>query len=111
MADDPHIHVDSKMARGGAATRDLMASTFGLAGDLPSTVTTGCGLQVPYAMTSPHPKSVTCLPCREYASNEHRRLADMVENLGTMPGSPITPADAEQAAAAHRTLAKNFSDM
>lgn len=62
-------------------------------------------------MTSPHPKSVTCLPCREYASNEHHRLADMVENLGTMPGSPITPTDAKQAATAHRALAKNFSDM
>ncbi|MEO3826902.1 hypothetical protein [Actinomadura sp. B10D3] len=110
MTGDPHIHVDSKMGRGEAATRGILASTFGLAGDLPSTVTTGCGLRVPYVMTSPHPESVTCLPCREYASNEHRRLAEMVEKLGTMPGSPISPADAAQAATAHRTLARNFSD-
>jgi hypothetical protein len=32
---DPHIHVESRVVRGGAAVRDMLASTFGLAGDLP----------------------------------------------------------------------------
>ncbi|MGP4091319.1 hypothetical protein [Streptomyces sp. KR55] len=60
---DPHVHVESKVVQGDAAVRNLMASTFGLAGDLPSHVTTGCGLRVPYAMTSPRPDRVTCLAC------------------------------------------------
>ncbi|MFJ2197482.1 hypothetical protein ACWGK6_29865 [Streptomyces violaceusniger] len=41
--DDPHIHVEPKVVRGVAAVRDMMASTFGLAGDLPSRIATGCG--------------------------------------------------------------------
>jgi hypothetical protein len=48
---DPHIHVDVKF-RGDVVVRDVLASTFGLAADLPATVTTGCDLRVPPAMTS-----------------------------------------------------------
>jgi recombinational DNA repair protein (RecF pathway) len=107
--DDPHIHVESKVGHGEAAARDLLASTFGLAGDLPSVVTTGCGVRVPYAMTSPRPDRVTCLACREHARSEHLRLADQVERLSRMPGSVIATDQAKQAADRHRALADRFS--
>ncbi|MBT2421880.1 hypothetical protein J7F01_14730 [Streptomyces sp. ISL-22] len=107
---DPHIHVESKVVHGDAAVRNVVASTFGLAGDLPSLVTTGCGLQVPYAMASPRPDKVTCLACREHARREHLRFAEWTERLGTMPGSTISPAQAKQAADRHRELAEKFAD-
>ena len=107
--DDPHIHVEEKAVRGEAAVRNMLASTFGLAGDLPSTVATGCGLRVPYVMTSPRPDRVTCLACREHARTEHLRFADEIERIGTLPGSPVTSAEARQAAARHRALAERFS--
>ncbi|WP_181768913.1 hypothetical protein [Streptomyces albidus (ex Kaewkla and Franco 2022)] len=109
-ADDPHIHVEANAVQGRGAARDIMASTFGLAGDLPSVVTTGCGLRAPYAMTSPRPDRVTCLPCREHARDEHLRLAEMAERLGGMPGSTVSPAQAKLAADRHRDLAERFSD-
>ncbi|GAB2579002.1 hypothetical protein GCM10027168_09830 [Streptomyces capparidis] len=107
--DDPHIHVESKVVRGDAAVRNVMASTFGLVGDLPSRVVTGCGLRVPYAMTSPRPDRVTCLACREHARREHLRFAEEVERLSRMPGSTIGPAQGKQAADRHRDLARRFS--
>ncbi|MGH3390607.1 MAG: hypothetical protein ACRDOO_17205 [Actinomadura sp.] len=97
------------MIHGDAAVRNMLASTFGLAGDLPSLVTTGCGLRVPYAMTSPRPENVTCLACREHARLEHLRLAEQVERLGSMPGSTISTDQAKQAADRHRDLAERFS--
>ncbi|MFF7276500.1 hypothetical protein [Streptomyces griseorubiginosus] len=106
---DPHIHVEVKVVRGEAAVRTMLAATFGLAGDLPSVVATGCGVRVPYAMTSPRPDRVTCLACREYARAEHLRFADDIERIGSLPGSSVTPAAARQAAARHRTLAERFS--
>jgi hypothetical protein len=106
--DDPHIHVESKVIHGDAAVRNMLASTFGLAGDLPSLVTTGCGLRVPYAMTSPRPENVTCLACREHARLVHLRLAEQVERLGAMPGSTIGFDQAKLAAARHRDLAERF---
>ncbi|MFD0417928.1 hypothetical protein [Streptomyces sp. NPDC127108] len=106
---DPHIHVDVKVVHADAAARDMMAATFGLVGDLPSLVATGCGLRVPYAMTSPRPDRVTCLPCREHARREHLRLAAEVERLSRMPGSIISPAEGRLAAARHRELARRFS--
>jgi hypothetical protein len=107
--DDPHIHVQVDVVGGDVAVRDMLASTFGLASDLPSVVTTGCGLEVPFAMTSPRPEKVTCLPCREHARDEHLRLADQVERLGLMPGSPVAPDQVRQAADAHRDLAAKFA--
>jgi hypothetical protein len=107
---DPHVHVESDVVRRDAAVRGVVASTFGLAGDLPSLVTTGCGLRVPYAMTSPSPDNVTCLACREHARRGHLRFADEVERLGGMPGSTISPAQAKSAADRHRELAARFAD-
>ncbi|MEV0209115.1 hypothetical protein AB0H97_28365 [Streptomyces sp. NPDC050788] len=56
-AADGHIHVDAKMLTDNPAVRGMLAATFGLVGDPPSVVTTGCGLQAPYAMTSRCPES------------------------------------------------------
>ncbi|WP_395106449.1 hypothetical protein [Actinomadura sp. SCN-SB] len=72
-------------------------------------VDTGCALRVPYAMTSSRPDRVTCLPCREYACDEHVRLTEWVERLGTMPGSAIEPDQARQAVRTHRDLAARFT--
>ncbi|MFC7307133.1 hypothetical protein ACFQVC_23250 [Streptomyces monticola] len=106
---DPHIHVESKVLHDDAAVRNVLASTFGLAGDLPSLVTTGCGLRVPHAMTSPRPDEVTCLACRQQARREQLRLAEWVERLGRMPGSAISPSQAKQAADRHHDLAEKFA--
>ncbi|MFI7316703.1 hypothetical protein [Streptomyces venezuelae] len=109
-ANDPHIHVQSKAVHDDAAARNVLASTFGLAGDLPSLVATGCGLRVPYAMTSPRPDQVTCLACREHAQREHLRFAEEVERLSRMAGSTISPEQGRLAADRHRGVARRFSD-
>jgi len=105
---DPHIHVDVKLG-GDVTARTILASTFGLAADLPATVTTGCDLRVPLAMASTHPESVTCLACREFAHRRHLDLANQVERLGHLPGSVITPTEASGAAIWHRDLADRFA--
>lgn len=107
---DPHIHVEQKVVRAGADFRNAVTSMLGLVTDAPSTVTTGCGRRVPYAMTSARPESVTCLGCREHAQREHLAFADQVARLSQLPDMPFT---AEQAAAAverHRDLARRFSE-
>lgn len=104
---DPHIHVERTVVEAGAAVRNAMAS-MGLVADPPSVVTTGCGLQVPYAMTSPRPESVTCLACREHAHQEHLRFADQVELVARMPGMNITSDQAAEAAKRLRDLAARF---
>jgi hypothetical protein len=106
---DPHVHVEQKVMQAGAAFRNVIVSSLGLVPDAPSVVTTGCGLQVPYAMTSPHPESVTCLACREHAHREHLRFAEQVERLSRMPGAPVTGDQAAKAAQWARDLAKRFS--
>lgn len=88
---------------------DCRRPRSGLAGDLPAEVTTGCGVRVPYAMTSPRPDRVTCLACREHARSEHLRLAEWVERLAGMPGAPVGPVQAAEAAARHRELAARFA--
>lgn len=107
---DPHIHAERKVVRGEAAVRDLTASTFGLAGDLPGSVTAGCGLRVPYAMTSGRPDPATCLACREHAGREHLRFAEEVERLSRMPGSVIGAGQGKLAADRHRALARRFGE-
>jgi hypothetical protein len=105
----PHIHIEQKVVQAGAAFRNVIASTLGLVTDAPSVVTTGCGLQTPYAMTSPRPESVTCLACRDHGNREHLRFADQVERLSRMPGASITGDQAAKVAEWHRDLAKRFS--
>lgn len=107
--DDPHIHVEHKVVQAGAAVRDMLASTWGLAADAPSVVTTGCGLQVPYAMTSPHPASVTCLACRDHAHREYLRFAGQVERMSPMPGVNVTADQVASAVQRLRDLAARFS--
>lgn len=106
---DPHIHVEQKVVRATSDVRGLIASTLGRVPDAPSVVTTGCGHQVPYAMTSARPESVTCLACREHAHREYLSLADQVESLSRMPGMTITGDQAATAVARLRDLAKRFS--
>lgn len=107
---DPHIHVEQKVVEAGPAIRNLISSTLGRVTDAPSVVITGCGLRVPYAMTSPRPESVTCLACREHAHREYLRFADQVERmgLGPMPGMNITGDQMADAAERLRDLAKRF---
>ena len=105
----PHIHVDSKVVRSAAGMRNMLAATFGLAADLPPVVATGCGLQVPYAMTSERPESVTCLSCREYARQRHLAFAEMIEqrlSRTTAERTHVPPAG--RTAQAHCDLAKRF---
>jgi hypothetical protein len=104
---DPHIHVDVRL-HADVATRAIMASTFGLAGDLPARAATGCGLDVPYVMTSTEPGAVTCLACREYAHRRYLELAVEVDGLGRAPGVDLG-RQAATAAAAYRDLARRFS--
>ncbi|MEU7834675.1 hypothetical protein [Nonomuraea sp. NPDC049129] len=106
---DPHIHVEQKVMQAGAAYRNAIVSMLGRVPDAPSVVTTGCGLQVPYAMTSPRPESVTCLTCREHAHQEHLRYAEQVERLSRMPGAPFTGDQAAEAAQWARDVAKRFA--
>lgn len=105
---DPHIHVDRKVVGAGADMRNVMASTLGSVPDTPAVVTTGCGIDVPYAMTSPDPDKVTCLPCREYARDEYLRFAQLVERLGAMPAGAVTAADIGRVAAWSRDRARRF---
>ncbi|MGI5373075.1 hypothetical protein ACQEV2_02175 [Streptomyces sp. CA-251387] len=105
---DPHIHVEQSVTRHDPRERNLLAGAFGLVGDLPETVATGCGLKVPYAMTSTRPESVTCLACREHGSTQHLLVAEEIERLGSMPGSVITGAQASLVAEHHGELARRF---
>jgi hypothetical protein len=105
---DPHIHIAVDL-HASAATRNLLASTFGLATDLPTSTMTGCGTRVAYAMTSSYPQRVTCLACREYAHREHLRLADEVERLSRMPGTNLESDQAAQAADQYRSIARQFT--
>ena len=104
------FHVEQRVTRGDARVRNLLAGTFGLVGDVPATAVTGCGLRVPYAMTSPRPESITCLACREHGRAQHLRLAEQIERLGSMPGAVITGAEAGRLAEHHRDLAGRFAD-
>jgi hypothetical protein len=105
---DPHIHVERQVVQAGADYRNLIAATLGAVTDEPAEVTTGCGIRVPYAMTSPHPERVTCLPCREHAQREHRQFAQNMANMGRMPGLPVSAEDLAKAVRRHRDLAERF---
>ncbi|SNY70047.1 hypothetical protein [Paractinoplanes atraurantiacus] len=103
------IHVDRKN-HSDVVARDMMAATFGLVADVPATVTTGCGVEVPLVSTSAEPSHVTCGPCREFAHRQHLALAEQIERLGRAPGSVVAPDKVEAAAALHRELAARYID-
>ncbi|OHV34163.1 MULTISPECIES: hypothetical protein [Pseudofrankia] len=106
--DDPHVHVEWTVPNTSAEVRAVTASVFGLVGDAPRTVRAGCGAEVPYAATSPHPERVTCLPCRDHARDRHLRYAATIEQ-----SAPLLGADQVQAALAAarrlRALADRFT--
>ena len=104
------VHVDANL-HADATMRDVLASTFGLVGNLPSHATTGCGLQVPYAMASSRQESVTCLACREFAHRRYLQLAGEVERMGRMPGVALDLRErAVGAAKRYRELAQEYAD-
>ncbi len=109
---DPHIHVEQKVAQAGADFRNAVTSLLGVVPDQPSVVATGCGRQVPYAMTSSRPESVTCLACREHAHREYLRLADQFQRMGDSSSLTIAGVTEDQLAEAVkrlRDLATRFS--
>ncbi|MCL9793955.1 hypothetical protein [Frankia sp. AgKG'84/4] len=101
--------MDERVLQTGAAYRNLVVATVGSAPDAPTVVTTGCGLRVPYAMTSRRPETVTCLPCREHAEREHRTFAEHVERLDRLSGGPLAAGPATSAARWARDLATRFA--
>ncbi|MFD2082729.1 hypothetical protein SAMN05421678_111177 [Actinopolymorpha cephalotaxi] len=103
---DPHVHLDSKAIQSRANVRNMLAGTFGLAADAPRVVTTGCGRQVPYAMTSERPESVTCLPCREYGRQRHLAFAETLEHRVHLEDGALRTGG--RWAQHHRDLARRF---
>ncbi|MBL7259419.1 hypothetical protein [Paractinoplanes lichenicola] len=105
---DPHTHIDADL-HVQVGRRSMLASTFGLAADLPSHATTGCDLRVPYATTSTDPAKVTCLPCREFARRRYRELAEQVVRMTAVSGlGTELHTQAGRAAAEYRALAERF---
>jgi hypothetical protein len=102
---DPHIHIAWRVWEAGAVMRNLSVALVGRAPDAPSVVATGCGIQVPYAMTSSEPEAVTCLPCREHGHREYMRFAEQVERM--LPGANVhvSAEDAERI----REFARRYS--
>ncbi len=105
---DPHIHVEQRVLRAGPDIRNLMSSVLGRVPDAPSVVTTGCGLDAPYAMTSARPESVTCLACREHACREYRAFAEQIEGRGSLPGMNLTAGQMAGAAGRLRIWRRGF---
>ena len=104
---DPHTHVAADLNLDGAV-RNMVSSTFGMAADLPSVVTTGCGSRVSRGNTSRLPEKVTCLACRQYAHGQFLHYAELIEGLSQLPGTNITPADIRQAAQTSREIAERY---
>jgi predicted RNase H-like nuclease len=107
---DPHIHVERNVVQAGADFRNAISSTLGLVTDAPTVVTTGCGREVPYAMTSARPESVTCLPCRDHAHQEYLKFADQVERLSQPPQVVISAEQAAQAVSRLRDIAARYAE-
>lgn len=107
---DPHIHVEQRVLSAGPEIRNLMSSVVGRVPDTPRVVTTGCGLNVPYAMTSSRPESVTCLACREHACRDYSSaFAEQFECLDLLPDMNVNARQMASAAERLRDLAKRFS--
>ncbi len=120
---DPHVHVERTPFPGftHAAMRSLITEATGLAGDLPKTVTTGCGRRRPIAATSTVPERVTCLACRDYARAELLRQAETAESLltyfetepafmnRTATAAKVTPEQLAETAREHRATAARYA--
>jgi hypothetical protein len=115
---DPHIHVEKTIfpGFGHAAMSMLITRATGLAGDLPRTVTTGCGRRRGFAMTSTVPERVTCLACRDYAAAEYAKQAEMAEALLSVPPDDplwgtarVTPAGLAAQAREDRAMAARYA--
>jgi hypothetical protein len=65
-----------------AAARNMLASAFALAGDLPSEVTTGCGLRAPCATTSRARRTLPACHAGEHTHRQHLRYADQSRTTG-----------------------------
>jgi len=88
----------------------MTAATFGIVGDIPARASTGCGLQVPYVMTSTRPDNVTCLACREFAQRRYLELAAYVEQVTRAPGTGIDLRErAARAAEEYLDIARRFA--
>ena len=76
---DPHIHAEKTPMPGfgHASVRAIITEATGLVPDLPKTVSTGCGVRRPIAMTSTRPEAITCLACRVWARAEYLLWAGM----------------------------------
>jgi hypothetical protein len=73
---DPQIHIASDLNLDGAV-RNMVASAFGAASDLPSTVTTACGLRVPRGNTSRLPDESPAWR----AASTHKRYLDHANQI------------------------------
>ena len=76
---DPHVHAEKTPMPGfgHAAIRSIITEATGLVPSLPKTVSTGCGVRRPIAMTSTAPEKITCLACREWAREQYLTWAGM----------------------------------
>ncbi len=106
---DPHIHVERKVLEAGPEVRNLISSMLGRATDAPNVVTTGCGRQVPYAMTSPRPESTTRIACRDHAHRDYLRFAEQFERLGQGAMATVSEEQVTAAVQRLRDLAKRFT--
>jgi hypothetical protein len=111
---DPHIHAEKTLTGlGQAEMRDLITRVTGLAGSLPKTCGTWCGLRRPLSATSKDPARVTCLACRDAAAADFGQRAGSGETLLGYPLSKtgLTPEKAaviRDEAARCRELAVRF---
>lgn len=115
---DPHIHVEKGLFFTHQAMRELVVKAIGLAPDAPKTVTTGCNVRRPYAMTSTEPEKVTCLACRDYARDYYDEQAAIGESLMAIDPvhaiwdtAKVTPAALAEQAGKYRALAARFKAM
>jgi hypothetical protein len=115
---DPHIHAEKTPMPGfgHASLRAIITEATGLVPDLPKTVSTGCGVRRPIAMTSARPEAITCLACRDWARAEYLTWAGMAraaaELAEAMPRAAIaaktTPAELLDEERTYRALAARF---
>jgi hypothetical protein len=115
---DPHIHAEKTPMPGfgHAAVRAIITEATDLVPDLPKTVTTGCGVRRPIAMTSTRPEAITCLACRDWARAEYLLWAGMAHAAAELAeaepraamAAKTTPAELLDEERTYRALAARF---